>query len=104
MLEARIGLAPARQQALQDAIPRYLADAVKAHDVDIIAPPEVDITAGEEEGDVAFDATVEIRPQVIVPGYAGLLKRAGELPSVATFQMLVRDSILSCSDTHWRTP
>jgi trigger factor len=72
VLEARIGLGPARQQALQDAIPRYLADAVREHDVDIIATPAVDITAGEEEGPVAFDATVEVRPQVIVPGYAGL--------------------------------
>ena len=80
ILEARIGLAPARQQALQDAIPRYLADAVKVHDVDIIAPPEVDITAGEEDGPVAFDATVEVRPHVVVPGYAGLRV---ELPSVA---------------------
>ena len=80
ILEARIGLAPARQQALQDAIPRYLADAVKVHDVDIIAPPEVDITAGEDEGPVAFDATVEVRPQVIVPGYAGLRV---ELPPIA---------------------
>ena len=80
ILEARIGLAPARQQALQDAIPRYLADAVKVHDVDIIAPPEVDITSGEEEGPVAFDATVEVRPQVVVPGYAGLRV---ELPPVA---------------------
>ena len=72
VLEARIGLGPARQQALQDAIPRYLADAVKEHDVDIIAAPAVDITAGEDDGPVAFDATVEVRPQVIVPGYAGL--------------------------------
>ena len=80
ILEARIGIAPARQQALQDAIPRYLADAVKEHDVDIIAPPEVDITAGEDEGPVAFAATVEVRPQVIVPGYAGLRV---ELPPVA---------------------
>ena len=79
ILEARIGLAPARQQALQDAIPRYLADAVKVHDVDIIAPPEVDITSGEEDGPVAFDATVEVRPHVVVPGYAGLRV---ELPSV----------------------
>ncbi|HET9602392.1 MAG TPA: trigger factor [Acidimicrobiales bacterium] len=80
ILEARIGLAPARQQALQDAIPRYLADAVKVHDVDIIAPPEVDITAGSDEGPVAFDATVEVRPQVFVPGYAGLRV---ELPPIA---------------------
>jgi trigger factor len=80
VLEARIGLGPARQQALQDAIPRYLADAVKEHDVDVIAPPEVDITAGEEEGPITFDATVEVRPQVIVPGYAGLRV---ELPAIA---------------------
>jgi len=80
VLEARIGLAPARQQALQDAIPRYLADAVKEHDVDIIAPPQVDITAGEEDGPVTFDATVEIRPQVVVPGYGGLRV---EVPTVA---------------------
>ena len=80
ILEARIGLAPAREQALQDAIPGYLADAVKEHDVDVIAPPEIDITAGEEDGPVAFDAVVEVRPHVVVPGYGGLRV---ELPSVA---------------------
>jgi trigger factor len=72
ILEARIGLGPAREQALRDAIPSYLAKAVRTHEVDIIAPPEIDITAGEEEGPLAFDATIEVRPQVLVPGYAGL--------------------------------
>src|SRR5262245_14573117 len=37
ILEARIGTAPAREQALRDAIPQYLARAVREHDVDIIA-------------------------------------------------------------------
>jgi trigger factor len=72
VLEARIGTAPAREQALRDAIPRYLADAVREHEVDIIATPEVDITQGTDDGPVAFDATIEVRPQIIVPGYAGL--------------------------------
>jgi trigger factor len=72
VLEARIGLAPAREQALRDAIPLYLAQAVREHDVDIIATPEVDITNGQDDGPVAFDATIEVRPQVMVPGYAGL--------------------------------
>jgi trigger factor len=72
ILEARIGIGPAREQALRDAIPSYLAKAVRTHEVDIIAPPEIDITAGEEEGPLAFDATIEVRPQVLVPGYAGL--------------------------------
>lgn len=79
ILEARIGSAPAREQALRDAIPQYLAQAVREHSVDIIAAPEVDITAGQENGPVTFDATVEVRPTVIVPGYAGLRV---ELPSI----------------------
>jgi trigger factor len=79
VLEARIGVAPAREQALRDAIPVYLARAVREHDVDIIAAPQVEITGGEETGPVAFDATVEVRPQVTVPGYAGLRI---ELPSL----------------------
>lgn len=78
VLEARIGIDAARAQALQDAIPEYLSRAVREHDVDIIATPDVQITAGETEGDVKFDATCEVRPDVTVPGYAGLRV---ELPS-----------------------
>jgi trigger factor len=78
VLEARIGIAPAREQALRDAIPEYLAKAVREHDVDLIATPEVEITGGEEEGPVAFDATLQVRPEITVPGYGGLRV---ELPS-----------------------
>ncbi|NQY55442.1 MAG: trigger factor [Ilumatobacteraceae bacterium] len=72
VLEARVGLAPAREQALRNAVPEYLAKAVREHDVDLIATPEVEITDGEEEGPVEFDATCEIRPTVTVAGYGGL--------------------------------
>lgn len=75
LLEARIGLDAARQQALQDALPSYYADAVIEHDVDVIAPPEIRITSGEEEGDVAFEAVVEVRPQVNLVGYDELTVR-----------------------------
>jgi trigger factor len=72
VLEARIGIAPAREQALRDSIPQYLAKAVREHDVDLIASPEVEITAGEDDGAVGFDATCEVRPEITVPGYDGL--------------------------------
>lgn len=86
VLEARIGLAPAREQALRDAIPQYLAKAVREHKVDLIATPEVEITGGEEAGPVEFDATCEVRPEIVVPGYAGLRI---ELPSpVATEEQI----------------
>ncbi len=77
VLEARIGLAPAREQALRDGIPQYLAKAVREHEIDLIATPEIEITGGADTGQVAFDATCVVRPTVSVPGYGGL---RAELP------------------------
>ena len=69
LLEARLGTDVAREQALQDALPEYYVDAVNEHDVDVIAPPEIEITAGKDDGDVEFEAVVEVRPQVKLVGY-----------------------------------
>jgi trigger factor len=69
LLEARLGSDIAREQALQDSLPEYYVDAVNEHDVDVIAPPEIQITSGQADGDVEFDAVVEIRPQVKLVGY-----------------------------------
>ncbi len=74
VLEARLGGAVAlRQQAISDALPDLYARAVEDTEVDPIAPPEIDITSGEDGGPVTFDAVVEIRPTVSIPGYAGLV-------------------------------
>jgi trigger factor len=69
LLEARFGTEAARDQALRDSLPEYYVEAVTQHDVDPIAPPEIEITAGEEGGDVEFDAVVEVRPVVNLLGY-----------------------------------
>jgi trigger factor len=80
ILEARIGTDLARDRALRDALPGYYADAVDSEDLDTIAAPEIDITAGIEDGDVEFDAVVELRPEVALDGYRGLRV---EVPSPA---------------------
>lgn len=72
VLEARIGQSYAREEAFRSALPSYYTDAVKEHDVDVIAPPEIDITNGQDDGPVAFDAVVEVRPAISVQGYEGL--------------------------------
>jgi trigger factor len=69
ILEARFGSDVARDQALRDALPEYYVGAVTEHDVDVIAMPDIEITAGQDEGDVEFDAVVEVRPQVTLLGY-----------------------------------
>jgi trigger factor len=80
LLEARLGSEVARDQALRDSLPGYYADAVESEELDTIAAPEIDITAGEDTGDVEFDAVVEVRPVVELEGYRGLRV---EVPSPA---------------------
>ncbi len=72
ILEARLGKETGRNEALRDALPDYYSQALREHDVDAIAPPEIDITAGQESGPLAFDAVVEVRPQLHLAGYDGL--------------------------------
>jgi len=72
LLQARIGTDAARDEALRDSLPEYYEQALREHELDAIAPPDIDITAGKETGALVFDAVVEVRPQVQVPGYEQL--------------------------------
>lgn len=72
ILEARMGVGYAREDALREALPDYYSAAVAENDVDVIDQPEIDVTGGQEEGNVTFDATVEVRPIITVAGYKNL--------------------------------
>src|SRR6201996_6161606 len=70
VLEARMGGAGAlRAEALREALPDFYARAVVDTELDPIAQPEIDITGGEDSGAVSFDAVVQVRPIVAIPGY-----------------------------------
>ena len=73
VLEARMGGSGAlRAEALRESLPDFYARAVVDTELDPIAQPEIDITGGEDEGAVSFDAVVQVRPIVAIPGYEGL--------------------------------
>jgi len=73
VLEARMGGAGAlRAEALRESLPDFYAQAVVDAEIDPIASPEIDITSGEDGGAVSFDAVVQVRPLVAIPGYVGL--------------------------------
>src|SRR5438309_2727513 len=52
LLEARIGVDAAREEALRESLPEYYVRALRESDVDGIAPPDIDLTAGRESGPV----------------------------------------------------
>lgn len=72
LLEARLGPKVIREEVLRQSLPEYYAQAVEDAALDTIAAPEIDITSGEDEGPLAFDAIVEVRPKVSIAGYEGL--------------------------------
>lgn len=72
LLEKQFGPEMAREEALRSALPEFYSKAVYENDVDVIAAPEIDITGGQAEGDISFDAVVEVRPTIAVTGHEGL--------------------------------
>ena len=71
VLEAKLGTGVAREEAVREALPSYYENALRETDTDAIAQPEIEITSGET-GPLVFDAVVQIRPVITVPGYDAL--------------------------------
>lgn len=61
-----------RAEAIRESLPDFYALAVADTLIDPIAQPEINITSGEEEGDLVFEAEVEVRPEVTIAGHREL--------------------------------
>ncbi|MCU1363311.1 MAG: Trigger factor [Acidimicrobiaceae bacterium] len=57
-----------RSEAIRDSIPDFYAHAVSDTMIDPIAQPDINITSGEEEGELVFEADVQVRPEVEITG------------------------------------
>lgn len=91
VLEARMGgPAALRREAMREAIPDLFARAVQDTELDPIAAPRIDEVSPAPRGPVVFDAMVEVRPRVSVPGYAGLVVT---VPSIEVEESEVSEQI-----------
>jgi trigger factor len=76
MIDARVGPAVIREEALRDALPDFYREAMKAEDLDAITAPEVEVVEFESDGPIVFEATVDIRPEITLPDFATLSVQA----------------------------
>ena len=73
LIEARIGGPQVlRAEALNAALPDFYARAVADTLIDPIGQPSVHIVSGELEGDLVFEAEVEVRPELPLAGHRSL--------------------------------
>ena len=66
------GPAVLRSEAIRESMPDFYARAVADSSIDPIGQPDINITAGEESGTLAFEAEVEVRPEVDIAGHRDL--------------------------------
>ena len=62
------GTSVLRTEAIRESLPDFYARAVADSLVDPIGQPDINITAGEEEGQLTFEAEVEVRPEISIKG------------------------------------
>jgi trigger factor len=72
VLEARFGKDLIIQQALEGSVSRYYAEALEHEEVVPVAPPEIDLQTFTEEEGCAFEATVDVRPEIEPPDHRGI--------------------------------
>ena len=97
LIEQQYGPELAREEALRQALPEFYSKAVYDNDVDVIAAPEIDITGGQSEGDVSFDAVVEVRPSITITGHD---KLKIEIPSPMVFDDDLQERVDSIRRQH----
>jgi len=70
ILNQRIGFGPVVEQVINEAVPQYYGAAARENNLRPMAQPEVEITeipTSATEGNLAFTATVAVRPEVKLP-------------------------------------
>lgn len=69
VLESRVGRDALKDQVVQTAIPELLGKAVEAEGLDPISQPKVQVTSYELDEALAFEATIEVKPEIPEPNY-----------------------------------
>ena len=67
LIDQRVGIETVRDEALKDALPGFYQQALEAESLEPIAPPEVNIVEFTAGTPLVFEATVDVRPEVVVP-------------------------------------
>lgn len=72
LLESKIGKGAIAQHAMEDFLGNFYAEAVEAEGVRPVAQPELDLQHFDEEEGCAFEATIQVRPEIELPDHEGI--------------------------------
>jgi trigger factor len=72
VIDSRVGPGYVRGEALKDALPDFYREAMRAEALEPIAPPDIEVIEFERGSPIVFEATVDVRPDIVVPDFDGI--------------------------------
>ena len=67
IIDSRVGAEAVREEALREALPDLYVEALEAESLEAIAPPEIEVVTFDAGSPIVFEATVDLRPEVVLP-------------------------------------
>lgn len=82
ILESRLGKDAIKEEFLKDALPSLYSKATQDEEVRAITLPNIQVQQFDEGQPLSFTATVEVRPEIVLPQYKGIeVPRSGTSPT-----------------------
>jgi trigger factor len=76
LIDQRVGPEAIREEALRDALPELYVSALESEELEAIAPPEIEVVSFESGVPIVFEATVDLRPEVVLPEFSSITVEA----------------------------
>ena len=72
LIDQRVGPEAIREEALREALPDLYVSALESEELEAIAPPEIEVVTFESGVPIVFEATVDLRPEFVLPEYSDI--------------------------------
>ena len=72
VIDRQVGRGAVLDQALNEVLPQKYSEALQENNLTPLAQPELEVTKFDDNGPLEFVAEVDVKPEIVVPEYAGL--------------------------------
>ncbi|MFZ2012365.1 MAG: trigger factor [Nocardioides sp.] len=73
VIDRQVGRGAVLEQAINEVVPQKYVEALQTHDLQPLAQPDIEVTRMEDNEAIEFTAEVDVRPEIEVPDWHGLV-------------------------------
>ena len=73
VIDRQVGRGAVLDQAINDLVPQKYVEALQANSLQPLAQPDIEVTKFEDHDALEFTAEVDVRPEIEVPSYDGVV-------------------------------